>query len=155
MFLFLLSLFFHRRDVVLGDPWVILGIFEAQSVFGIGFQESPHEVLEFRAEMLRVIKLKFPDLPDHVLTIKAIRKWRKPRCKLIRQHPKAPEIQSVIIIPMQSNLRTDIIRGTAISLSPLSRMRNMNGPAKISELNLIIDREQNVLWLDVAVDDII
>jgi hypothetical protein len=118
---------------------VIFGYFQAHSVLGVGFQETRDEVLDFWAEMRGVTKIKFPDFPHHIFSILAFGKRCKPSGKFIGQDPKTPEIKPKIIILMQGNLRTDIIRGTAISFSSLGRIGDMNGPAKISEFDLIIN----------------
>ena len=139
LLLFLFSSSFHRLEVILDDPWVIFGFFQAHSVFGVGFQETGDKVFDFRAEMRGVIEIKFPDFPHHIFSIFAFGKRCKPSRELIGQDPKTPEVKPKVIIFLESNLRTDVIRSTTISFSSLGRIGDMNGPAKISEFDLIIN----------------
>jgi len=69
------------------------------------------------------------------------------------QNANTPQIQPIIIILLKCNLGANIIRGSTISPPLLLPMRDMYRPAKISELNVIIDRKQYILGLDIPVYD--
>ena len=73
--------------------------------------------------------------------------------ELVHQHPQAPDIHPLIVLLPLNHLRGQVVQGPTQRLS--ARRRRVDRPPKISNLQLTLRAQQQVLWLDVTVDDVL
>ena len=158
-------------DAVLDNPRVVLNIAECDTLLRVQNEqlnivssnpqnqllEVPHlldQVLGLRAHICRDRHLSLGDPP-----LGHDRRVFK-RClsteKLVRQNTQRPEID-LLVVPVvvlsAKHLRWKIIEGTTHGLSPV--VRRVYRPTKVTDLDLTVDSNQDVLWLDITVNDML
>lgn len=87
-----------------------------------------------------------------VVTGQVLKRWVT-NDELVHEYTEGPKIDLLIVFPTLHHLRRQVIQGTAERRPAVSR--GMHAPAEVTDLQLAVDTEQNVLWFDITVDDML
>lgn len=114
--------------------------------------------LKFITEVLREDTLAFEYLFISYILIFGLKRRSTTR-QFIKQHPDGPNINSLIIATSLHNLRWYIVNSATKSLSLTKIGQNLlnwriSRPAKVTHFDHFVLNE-NVLWLDISVDDVL
>lgn len=77
--------------------------------------------------------------------------------KLVGQHTKGPQVDLFVVVVVLAarleHLRGQVVEGAAHGLAAV--VGGVDAPAKVGDLELAVDADEDVLGLDVAVDDVL
>lgn len=76
-----------------------------------------------------------------------------PKQELIGQHTQAPVVNATVVVPPLHHLRGQVVEGAAQGAAPA--VGRVHGPAKVCDLEVPAQADEQVLRLDVAVDDVL
>lgn len=80
-------------------------------------------------------------------------KGRVAHQELVHQHAQTPDIDPLVVLLPLDHLRGQVIQGSTQRLP--ARGRRVDRPPKIRDLQLTLGPQQQILWLDVSVDDML
>lgn len=122
----------YKVKIIFLYPWMVFSYLCGHSLLRPYSDKLTNEVPQLRTKKWRIFKICFSDPFKQFLSIDSILERRFSSIQLESKDTKAPKIESKIIIFFEGNLRTDIVRSSAISLSSFCFVADMNGPSKIS-----------------------
>lgn len=137
-----------------------------EPLLGIRFQESPHEVMEFRTsalhpEILADTRWSTPG-DDFVLILPILehplQQRMLPPHQLTDDDPELPPItrETDPVLPSEEHLRCFVTLGTDPPCREFTRVRfQPNRDTEIRESDVPILIQKDIVWLDVSVQDVI
>lgn len=96
-------------------------------------------VLDRFLNLLLVVRIKGWEATDH----------------LIKQAPKRVEVHRFIVRVSQQHLRTEIFWGTTKSVRIVVSSSQFFGQSEVSELDMPVDTDQDVLWLQISIKHVL
>jgi hypothetical protein len=79
--------------------------------------------------------------------------WRDTAQELVREHTQSPVVHLLVVLLSLYHLRRQVVERSAERRSSVSG--SVHRPAKVGDLELAVQAEQQVFGLDVAVDDML
>ncbi len=133
------------------DPRMVHDTLQRQPLVGILSKQTADQVNSLGVHGDRALVLVVGDLL--VGTVVGGRlEGRLADEKLVAEHAQRPEVDLLVVRSIVYHLRREVVERAADGCA--TRGGRMHRPAKVSDLKVTVDAEQQVLWLDVAVNDL-
>ena len=125
----------------------------AQSPCRISLQELGQKRLGFSGEFWRHGDLEANDVLQHLLFILSLVERRSPTEHLVNNGAETPPITFVRMTFAKNHFGSQVLRSSAKRIGLLPRLNSHFGETEVGDLDVARCIEQNVFWLEVAVDD--
>jgi len=125
----------------------------AQALLRVPLQQAGDEVDHDGVEVAGVGELGLQDALGHFAFVVGV-EGRQARKHLVQQGAHRVVVYHVVVPFALQNLRTHILRRSAVRKTSLLRFENL-GEAEISELDVAVDVDEDVFGLQVPVDDLL
>ena len=136
------------------DPGVLEDVGQGDPVLGALLQEFGDEVDGRGADagVRGELEVHLEDAAVGLAVADGL-KGRHSKEELVGEDSQAPEVHEAVVRLPLNHLGREVVQGSAQGLAAV--VGRVDGPAKVANLELPVEANQEILRLDVAVDDVL